>query len=116
MSVQVIQNQAGHWDIWVGLVHQLVYPVVQVLHGTLLGDGHVDQARPALADGERVAGTSIRKRLICPEATDRLRSPLGAVLRGNSWAIFSPVLMAYAGHCPSVSVRIPSNREKYGSQ
>ena len=44
VSVQVVEDDPDHWSIRVGDIHQPPHLVSEVLHGTLLGDGHVPPA------------------------------------------------------------------------
>jgi len=49
MGVQIIQDNAHHWGLGVGFIHQLTHLVGEVLLGPALGDGDVPpaQQRPA---------------------------------------------------------------------
>ena len=55
-GVQVVEYQPDHRDVGVGIVHQPLHLMGEVLHGALLGNGHV--AHPL--------GSQVRNRLRVP--------------------------------------------------
>ncbi len=55
MRVQVVEHQPDHRDVGIAIVHQPLHLMGEVLHGALLGNGHMATSRLLLADEIQVA-------------------------------------------------------------